>query len=158
MKYFKIGILIVLIITLAGCFGPQRIKIIAKPVDKPVLILPEADVLYLDSVDWFILTPNDTEAAFETLRQQGLPIVFFGVSAEGYEDIAINFSDVRAYIQQQHAITKAYQNYYLESIKTIDTANSQIHKANQQVEKVNNEIIDKPAWYSYLNPFSTKKE
>ena len=157
MKYFKLSLLLICVIILVGCASTKRINIVAKPVDKPILLLPEADVLYLKPITWFIITPETAKGTFEALRQQGKPLVLFGVSDEGYENMAINFSDVRAYIQQQHAITKAYQNYYLESEKTIDTANSQIDEANKQVEKIN-DIIDKPSWYSHLNPFRDDEE
>ncbi len=149
MKYFKISLLL-LIILLAGCAKPQRITVSAKPVEKPVLILPDADVLYLKPVSWFVLTPENVTAAFESLNEQGQPSVFFGITDQGYENIAINFSDIRAYIQQLHAINTAYKRYYIASEKIIDTANSQINEANKQVEKVNDEIIDKPAWYQTL--------
>ncbi len=150
MKYFKISLVMVLMLLVVGCAKPQRITVSAKPVEKPELILPAADVLYLKPINWFVLTPENVNAAFEALSKQGQPSVFFGISDRGYENVAINFSDIRAYIQQQHAITAAYQRYYLASEKTIDTANLQINKANAQVEQVNDEIIDKPAWYKTM--------
>ena len=41
--------------------------------------------------------------------------MLIGLSDDGYEILALNYSDIMAYIQQQNAIIKAYRNYYEES-------------------------------------------
>ena len=45
--------------------------------------------------------------------------MLIGLSDDGYEILALNYSDIMAYIQQQNAIIKAYRNYYEESRKSI---------------------------------------
>jgi hypothetical protein len=38
--------------------------------------------------------------------------VLFGLSAQGYTNLSLNLSDIRALVQQQQEIINAYVNYY----------------------------------------------
>ena len=39
-------------------------------------------------------------------------IAFFALTDEGYEALGLNFSDIRALVQQQKAIIGSYETYY----------------------------------------------
>ena len=60
-------------------------------------------------------------------------------------------SDIMKLLQQQKAIIAAYQNYYEESEKALEDANSEIKGAKDEVDKQNNtpqeSVLDK------INPF-----
>ena len=62
-------------------------------------------------------------------------IAFFAITDKGYQDLGLNFSDLRAYVQQQDAIIAAYQGYYKASEDALDDANGQIESAKDQVEE-----------------------
>jgi hypothetical protein len=47
----------------------------------------------------------------------------FVLTGEGYENLGLNFSDIRALVQQQQAIIVAYENYYQAAEVALDEAN-----------------------------------
>lgn len=115
----------------SGC-GPkvQEIQVSAKPVNKPELVLPYADPITTRDVQWIIITPDNYEQVFSDLSKKGKPLVLFGLTDDGYKNLALNLSDIRAFIQQQQAIIVAYEGYYKKSNSAIDAANAEINNIN----------------------------
>ena len=111
---------------------PKQIEVSAKPLDKPKLVLPNADELNLRSVEWYIVTIENWEEQYEKLVASGRSLAFFSLTDKGYENLGLNISDLRAYIQQQNAIIGAYDAYYVESEKTFDKANADAEKAFEE--------------------------
>ena len=110
---------------LAGCSltpKPQTIEISSKPVDKPTLSLPNADELNIRDVEWVIITEENFEEKARVLSASGGQIAFFALTDKGYENLSMNLSDVRAYIQQQKAIIAAYRKYYEAAELTMNNA------------------------------------
>ena len=132
---------------LSGCFGPRKIDIVAKPVEKPTLILPDADAMYLRPVHWTLITPGNFEEEIKNLKTKGRPIVFFSLTDKGYENLAMNTSDIRAYIQQQQAIIAAYENYYVKTEHALNSANEQLAEIDKKIKEVNSEELP---WYKRL--------
>ena len=130
---------------------PQKIEVSAKPVDKPELVLPDADGIRMKDVEWVLITPENFEEKVAEIEATGRPVVFFALTDEGYENISMNFSSIRAYIQQQQAIIAAYENYYKSANEALDAANSNIEGAAAEVEAQQSQkqesTLDK------LNPF-----
>ena len=133
---------------LSGCSSmPQRIEVSAKPVDKPELVLPNADGIRMKNVEWVLITPENFEEKVAEIEATGRPVVFFALTDEGYENISMNFSSIRAYIQQQQAIIAAYENYYKNANEALDAANSNIEGAAAEVEEQQKEVDqDRPFW------------
>lgn len=116
------------LLLISACSKPvQEIQISAKPVDKPELVLPYADPIKVRDVQWVIITPDNYEQVFNEMAKKGQPIVLFGLTDKGYENLSLNLSDIRAFIQQQQAIIVAYEGYYKQSNAAIDAANTQIN-------------------------------
>jgi len=109
---------------LAGCLGnsPEPIEITTKPIDKPELNLPQSDELRLRKVEWIVVTPDNVEEVFKKIQDTGRPVTLFALTDKGYENLGLNLSDLRAYIQQQQIIIAAYENYYKEVDKTLSEA------------------------------------
>ena len=133
---------------LSGCSSmPQKIEVSAKPVDKPELVLPNADVIRMKEVTWVLITPENFDEKVAEIEATGRPVVFFALTDEGYENISMNFSSIRAYIQQQQAIIAAYENYYKNANEALDAANSNIEGAAAEVEEQQKEVDqDRPFW------------
>lgn len=137
------------ILLISGCAAPmpQRIEVSAKPVQKPELVLPPVDQLRMREVDWTIITPENFEEKVEEIKKSGRPVVFFALTDKGYENLGLNFSDIRAFVQQQKAIIAAYENYYKNANDALDKANANIDGAKQQVEGQQNvQQESAPAW------------
>jgi len=109
-------LLISALVFLAACSSSQEIET-AAPVEvrtvqvpRPAPIVPEVDQLRLRNVQWIIITPENIEEKFAQI--QSGEIVLFAVTAEGYENIALNLSDVRALIAQQQRIIAIYKSQF----------------------------------------------
>jgi predicted transcriptional regulator len=63
-------------------------------------------------IEFIIVTPENVEQVFEDIESDD--IVIFGVTDKGYEDIALNLADLRAYIQQQKKVIGIYESQYDE--------------------------------------------
>lgn len=112
---------------LSACGQPvEEIKVSTSPVDRPVLVLPEADRIITRPVEWIVVTPDNVEQVFNELRSRNQSLALFAVTADGYENISLNLNDIRTYIQQQQMIIVAYENYYQASTAALDAANRQL--------------------------------
>jgi hypothetical protein len=125
-----LGFLTLFLVSACGKPPVQEIQISAKPVDKPELVLPYADPILMRDVQWVIITPENYEQVFNDLAKKGQPVVLLGLTDKGYENLALNLSDIRAFIQQQQAIILAYEGYYKQSNAAIDAANAEINNIN----------------------------
>lgn len=112
------------LVFLAGCLGnnPEPVEITTKPVDKPELSLPRSDELQLKAVNWQVVTPENIDQVFAEITESGRPATMFALTDRGYENLGLNLSDLRAYIQQQQVIIAAYENYYQRAEETLDNA------------------------------------
>lgn len=117
---------------ISACSQPvQELQVSAKPITKPELTLPYADPIRTRDVEWIVVTADNYEKVFADLERTGQDVVLFALTDKGYENIALNLSDIRAYIQQQQAIIVAYEGYYKETNAIIDATNRNINKQNQ---------------------------
>ena len=113
-----------LVLALAACSNPlpQLINVSSKPVDKPTLTLPPVDEINLRPVEWIIINEANLEQKLAELKAGGRPLAMFVLTGEGYENLGMNFSDIRALVQQQQAIIVAYQNYYQAAEAAMENA------------------------------------
>lgn len=137
-----------IVTSLAACSTtPQRIEVTSKPIDKPELILPEVDQVSMRKIQWVIITEANMEEEVAKWTAGGKPLAVFALTADGYENLGKNFSDIRALVQQQQSIILAYDNYYRASEEALDNAESN-RVLNEAADAVNNA---KGGWD--LNPF-----
>jgi hypothetical protein len=140
-----------IIAVISGCSSmPTPITISAKPIDKPKLVLPQSDQLFQREIEWVVITPDNVEEQFQKIKDSGRSMAIFGVTDEGYQKLALNLSDLRAYLQQQQAILAAYEGYYQESEEALDSANDEIEGANDEVEAQQN-VPEKSIWEKITN-------
>ena len=146
-------LLIASMLLLAGCSTPPRvIEISAKPITKPELILPPAQQLNLKDVEWVVINEENAPEVFAKLLKDKKDPVLIGLTDEGYEVLSLNYSDIMAYIQQQNAIIKAYENYYVLSEQALEDANQEIENAQTEVEAENSTPAE--STWQKLNPFN----
>ena len=118
-----LGFLTIIALTSACGSLPKQIFVSSEPIEKPKLILPESDELDLREVEWVILVKENWEEQWAKLEQSGEALAFFATTDSGYESLGLNYSDIRAFIQQQEAILAAYRSYYLEAEEEFNEAN-----------------------------------
>ena len=113
MKYVLI---LSALLILAACGSAEKIEEV-RPIEirtievkRPPPIVPSVDQLKLRPVNWIVITPDNVEEAFGKIQEGDL--VLFAVTANGYENIALNLSDIRAMIEQQKRIIAIYKSQY----------------------------------------------
>ena len=112
-----------MIIGLAACSTqPQQIEISSKPIDKPTLSLAPVDELNMRKLEWIVINEANVDAVIAQLAASGKPFAIYGLTGEGYAALGLNFSDIRALVQQQQAIIAAYEGYYEQAEQAMDNA------------------------------------
>jgi len=88
-------------------------------------VLPNVDPVNMRRVEWVVINEENMEEKIAELTKGGAPLAMFVLTAQGYENLGLNFSDIRAMVQQQQQIILAYENYYKEANKALDDAEAQ---------------------------------
>lgn len=121
-QIIKISIGFGLVLLLAACSNPlpQLISVSAEPIDRPTLTLPPVDEVRMRPIEWIIINENNLEEKIAELTANGAPLAMFVLTGDGYENLGLNFSDIRALVQQQQQIIIAYENYYQQAEAALD--------------------------------------
>lgn len=118
-----LGCMILSAFLVSGCAKvPEPLQIQTTPIEAPELVLPTADILTTKPLEWTIITPDNLQQVFDDLKKSGQEPVIFGLTTEGYENLALNTNDIRTFMQQQNAIIVAYKRYYTQSQTALDGA------------------------------------
>lgn len=93
---------------LTSCTRTPEIVTETVYVETPIVapIVPRVDVLSLRPVDWIIVNSDNVDSV---LAENS---VLFALTTTGYENLALNISDIRAIIDQYKAIIRIYEESY----------------------------------------------
>lgn len=117
---------LLLSLALAGCATPvKQIEVSAKPIEKPILTLPKTAKVKMRDVKWKIVNKDNVNQIIAEMEKNGDSVVFFTLTDKGYEALAMNIADLRKLVMEQQAIIAAYDQYYQNSQKAIDAANTE---------------------------------
>ena len=84
--------------------------------------MPPVDELNLRPVEWIIINEKNLEEKIAELTEGGAPLAMFVLTGDGYSNLGLNFSDIRALVQQQQQIILAYERYYKDAEAAMDNA------------------------------------
>ena len=112
--------LVLMLLSSCGIPNINPIQITSRPAERPPLVLPPVDTLNMRPVEWTVVTRDNVEEVFAQLEANGQNLALFALTDTGYENLGLNFSDIRQLVQQQRAIIVAYENYV-----NTDTENAQ---------------------------------
>ena len=73
----------------------------------------------MNDVNWYVVTPENLEEFLEDFKKKTGDVVFLAISVPHYENMSLNLSELRRYIEQQQSIILYYEN----SINNPDTIN-----------------------------------
>lgn len=103
---------------ISGCtlFGGWKkvepITISKKAEERQRLNLSEPAPLKPRTPKWIVVTPDNIEQVWKKLENEGDDLVLFGLTDEGYEELALNMAEMRNYINTQRQILLQYKKYY----------------------------------------------
>lgn len=116
--------LIPILISGCGSFGwksnVQSVEIQKKAVERTRLNLADPTPPKVIAPSWIIVTPENAEQVFETLRENNTDLVLFALTDDGYEELAISIAEIRNFMASQRAILLKYREYY-EPSKAADS-------------------------------------
>ena len=106
----------ILILSLSACnvkkVEPVQTVVVKKiAVQKPAPIVPAVDQLKLRPVTWIVITPENAEEQFRKLGTSD-EVVLFALTKDGFQNLALNTSDIRANIEQYKKIIAVYKAQY----------------------------------------------
>ncbi|MBC8429022.1 MAG: hypothetical protein H8D95_00400 [Candidatus Endolissoclinum sp.] len=112
-------------LSLTGCssFLPEVTKYSTEPVERPLLVLPESEIVNMKEVDYIVVTEENIQEVWAELEASGKSIVLFALTSDGYENLALNNADIIRYLSEQKAVIIAYKEYYEKADKAIVDAN-----------------------------------
>jgi len=105
---------------LAAWEAVKPIEVKTKAVERTRLNLPDPPVLQAREIKWVIITKENAAETFKKLEEKGVDIVLFGLTDEGYEQLAMTMAELRNLIATQRSIIIKYREYY-EPTKTPDS-------------------------------------
>ena len=88
---------------------PPKIVTETEYVKPPKPIVPQPDAIKLREIDFIVITPENIDEIWGTLKDDQ---VLIAITPEGYEKIALNLSDLRAFIAQQTKIIAIFESQY----------------------------------------------
>ena len=116
---------------LAGCsifpsfgFGKgdvEPIEIKTQAVERTKLNLPQPEPIKGRNVQWIVVTPENVEEVWKQLQESNTDLVLFAITDNGYEQLALNYAEIRNFIATQRQIIIKYKEYY----EPIDGTDSQ---------------------------------
>ena len=125
-----------LALSLGGCssFLPEVTKYSTEPVERPLLVLPQSEIVNMKDVDYIIVTQENVEEVWAELEASGKSVVLFALTSDGYENLALNNADIIRYLSEQKAVVLAYKEYYEKADKAIGDANDTTGDAKEDAE------------------------
>lgn len=72
-------------------------------------MVPTPDELNLRKFEFIVITPENVDEVFANMKGDK---ALFALTSKGYENIALNLSDIRSLIQQQKAIIAIYDKQW----------------------------------------------
>lgn len=98
---------------LVSACATKPIEVISQPIDKPNLILPQPTPVDMREIKWLIVTPENAEAVFAKLREQGSNSALFALTDDGYQALSLNFADIKRFVDQNNGVVLGYKEYYV---------------------------------------------
>jgi hypothetical protein len=109
--------IIVVSMNLQGCAllawnAIKPVEIQKKAVERTPLNLADPQPLKPSVPQWIIITPENQTQVFADLKAKNIDIVLFALTDDGYEELATDIAQIRAFIAQQREIIIKYREYY----------------------------------------------
>lgn len=97
----------------------EPVKIEKKAEERTRLNLPDPQPIRPSTPAWILITPQNQDKIWADLKGKNSDLVLFGLTDDGYEELATDMAQIRTFIQQQRDIINKYREYY-EPVKPKD--------------------------------------
>jgi hypothetical protein len=63
-------------------------------------------------VEWILITPQNADEVWAKLKEKNADLVLFGLTDDGYEELAMTIAELRNFIATKRQIIIKYKEYY----------------------------------------------
>ena len=104
-------------VMLTGCAFPgfkkvDEITVKKQEVARTPLNLPDPAPLKPRTTEWILITPENADSVWKRLRDSNTDPVLIGLTDDGYERLALDMAEIRAFVAQLRAVLQKYRDYY----------------------------------------------
>ena len=85
-----------------------------------IALKPAPRPIQMTDVNWYVVTTDNIDEFEKRFENDTSDLVFFALSVPHYQNLSVNLSDIRRYIEQQKAIILYYETQITESKKSIN--------------------------------------
>lgn len=108
------------LLTLSGCgfLNPfsrpevKQVEIQTRAVERARLNIPDPAAVKFGEIRWRVVTPENVDAVFKELAEGNTDLVLFALTDDGYEQLATDLAELRAWIIRQKQVAEKYRQYY----------------------------------------------
>ena len=79
----------------------------------------------MTDVQWYVVTTDNIEEFEKRFENQNSDLVFFALSVPHYQNLSVNLTDIRRYIEQQRSIIIYYEDQITKSKESINNTTEQ---------------------------------
>jgi len=103
---------LILILALTGCLGRKSEPIVVtqpQVIQQNIPIQARPKQLQLTDVRWYVVSESNLDEFLEKFKEEEGLLAFMAISAQGYENLAMDIADMKRYILQQKDIILYYE-------------------------------------------------
>lgn len=106
--------LLLLPLLLTACGGQSTV--VTRPVlhERAPFAAPSVTPAQQQPIEWVVVTRENSQQKFSELENRTGSSTMFALSPQGYQNLSLNVSELRRYIEQQNAVITAMRKYYEE--------------------------------------------
>lgn len=133
MKLLAIPLLTVALLLTSGCAAliPEKEIVTVTntvPVDIPIASRPKP--VNLIKGEFYVVTEENYEQFITDFKKKNGEVVYIAMSVKDYENLSINVSELRRYINQQKEIIVYYETAVKESKEDINRSETPVNNNN----------------------------
>jgi len=114
MRLINYGTSLLLLLTLTGCsslWKPEpEIQVVTKTVKTTVPIVAQPKAVQLNDVKIYVVSKSNYDEFVAEFEKKNGSDAYIAISIKDYENLSLNFAELRRYIEQQKQIIIYYEN------------------------------------------------
>ncbi len=109
-RFLTISSLVLLLALTSGCsLIPKQVEVQTKFVEKQIPIQGHPKGVTMFPVEFYAVTEDNYEEFKEKFEKENSDLVYFALSVPDYENLSLNMSELKRYIEQQKTIIIYYE-------------------------------------------------
>ena len=123
MRLIAYGMISAALLTLMGCSAMRpepQIQIVTNTVKTTVPIVARPKAAQINDIKIYVVTEENYDEFVEKFSAKNGNIAYIAISVKDYENLSLNFAELRRYIEQQQQIIVYYEEAVKPETPTLD--------------------------------------